>query len=168
MVGANSSYSFSLPVGLLWLHCFFVRYMYDYKYLLDQFPNCYTFLFIISGISWKISMLHIIIPVIPGGFFRKNIKYKCLTKIVLVLRKVAECGQLRSKVKTLLHERFFTWYMCIPFILSGSPKNLKKSWLHVCRARAIATWRIGLRAPLFARNYEMDAAIRYLHGLFVY
>ena len=100
--------------------------MYDYKYLLDQFPNCYTFLFIISGSSWKISMLHIIIPVIPGGFFRKNIKYKCLTKIVLVLRKVAECGQLRSKVKTLLHERFFTWYMCIPFILSGSPKNLKK------------------------------------------
>ena len=142
--------------------------MYDYKYLLDQFPNCYTFLFIISGSSWKISMLHIIIPVIPGGFFRKNIKYKCLTKIVLVLRKVAECGQLRSKVKTLLHEHFFTWYMCIPFILSGSPKNLKKSWLHVCRARAITTWRIGLRAPLFARNYEMDAAIRYLHGLFVY
>ena len=38
----------------------------------------------------------------------------------------------------------------------------------MCRARAIATWRVGLRAPLFARNYEMDAAIRYLHGLFVY
>ena len=38
----------------------------------------------------------------------------------------------------------------------------------MCRARVIATWRIGLRAPLFARNYKMDATIRYLYGLFVY
>ena len=38
----------------------------------------------------------------------------------------------------------------------------------MCRARAIATWRVGLRAPLFAVNYKMDATIRYLHGLFVY
>lgn len=70
------SYSFSLPVGLLWLHCFFVKYMYDYKYILDEFPNYVTrFFFIISGSSWKIFMLHIIIPVIPGGFFRKNIEH---------------------------------------------------------------------------------------------
>ena len=38
----------------------------------------------------------------------------------------------------------------------------------MCRARAIATWRVGLRAPLFAVNYKMDATIRYLHGSFVY
>ena len=38
----------------------------------------------------------------------------------------------------------------------------------MCRACVIATWRIGLWAPLYARNYKMDATIRYLHGLFVY
>ena len=40
--------------------------------------------------------------------------------------------------------------LCIPFILSGSPK---KCWLHTCDAYIITTWRIGLQAPLVAHNY---------------
>ena len=38
----------------------------------------------------------------------------------------------------------------------------------MCRALVIATWRVGLRAPVFSLNYKMDAPIRYLHGLFDY
>ena len=39
--------------------------------------------------------------------------------------------------------------LCIPFILSGSPNQC---WLHTCDACLITTWRLGLRAPLVARN----------------
>ena len=39
--------------------------------------------------------------------------------------------------------------LCITFILSGSPNHC---WLHTWDARAIATWRLGLRAPLVPRN----------------
>lgn len=35
----------------------------------------------------------------------------------------------------------------------------------MCRARVIATWRIGLRVPLIAHNYKMGVTIRYLRGL---
>ena len=44
------------------------------------------------------------------------------------------------------------WSNCIlyiPRILSGSPN---KCWLHTCDACVITTWRLGLRAPLVARN----------------
>ena len=44
------------------------------------------------------------------------------------------------------------WSACvlwIPFILSGSPNEC---WLHTCDACVITTWRLGLRAPLVARN----------------
>ena len=37
-----------------------------------------------------------------------------------------------------------------PFILSGS-RN--KCWLHTCDSCVITAWRLGLRAPLVARNY---------------
>ena len=33
----------------------------------------------------------------------------------------------------------------------------KRSWLHMCRACVIATWRLGLRAPLVARNQTAPA-----------
>ena len=39
--------------------------------------------------------------------------------------------------------------MCIPFVLSGSPNE---RCLHTCDACAKTTWRLGLRAPLDARN----------------
>ena len=39
--------------------------------------------------------------------------------------------------------------LCIPFILSGSPNHCL---LHTCDACLITTWRLGLRAPLVARN----------------
>ena len=39
--------------------------------------------------------------------------------------------------------------MCILFILSGSPNEC---WLHTCDACVITTWRLGLWAPLVARN----------------
>ena len=39
--------------------------------------------------------------------------------------------------------------LCIPFILSGSPNECG---LHTCDACVITTWRLGLRAPLVARN----------------
>ena len=37
--------------------------------------------------------------------------------------------------------------MCIPFILSPN-----ECWLHTCDACVTATWRLGLRSPLVARN----------------
>ena len=39
--------------------------------------------------------------------------------------------------------------LCIPFILSGGPKEC---WLHTCDACVIKTWRLGLRAPLAVCN----------------
>ena len=39
--------------------------------------------------------------------------------------------------------------LCIPFILSGSPKEC---WLHTCDACVTVTKRFGLRAPLVAHN----------------
>ena len=39
--------------------------------------------------------------------------------------------------------------LCIPFILSGSPNHCL---LHTCDACLITSWRLGLRAPLVARN----------------
>ena len=44
------------------------------------------------------------------------------------------------------------WSNCvlfISFIFSGSPNEC---WLHTCDACVIATWRLGLQAPLVARN----------------
>ena len=42
------------------------------------------------------------------------------------------------------------WLLCIPFILTGSRNEC---WVHICDACVITTWRLGLRAPLVARNY---------------
>ena len=39
--------------------------------------------------------------------------------------------------------------LCIPNILSGSPIEC---WLHTCDTCLITTWRLGLKAPLVARN----------------
>ena len=44
--------------------------------------------------------------------------------------------------------------LCIPFILSGSSNEC---WLHTCDACVITTWRLGLRAPLVARNNPLNA-----------
>ena len=41
--------------------------------------------------------------------------------------------------------------LCILFIFSGRPNDC---WLHTCDACVITTWRLGLRAPLVARNYD--------------
>ena len=38
-----------------------------------------------------------------------------------------------------------------------SARRTKRSWLHTCRACVIATWRLGLRAPLVARNQPAPA-----------
>ena len=35
-------------------------------------------------------------------------------------------------------------------VVNGSPNEC---WLHTCDACVITTWRLGLRAPLVARNY---------------
>ena len=40
--------------------------------------------------------------------------------------------------------------LCIPYILSGIPKEC---WLHTCDECVIKTWKLGLWAPLVARNY---------------
>ena len=42
--------------------------------------------------------------------------------------------------------------LCIPSILSGSPNEC---WLHTRDACVITTWRLGLRAPLVARNDKL-------------
>ena len=42
--------------------------------------------------------------------------------------------------------------LCIPFIFSGSPN---KCWLHTCDTCVITTWRLGLGAPLVARNKQI-------------
>ena len=42
--------------------------------------------------------------------------------------------------------------LCIPYILSGSPNECNECWLHTCDVCVITTWRLGLRAPLVARN----------------
>ena len=93
--------------------------------------------------------------------------------LLITSNKVTECGPQRSKIKTLLLQRFTretdgqntrdqitsdrrfkhassNSVMCIPFILSGSPNEC---WLHTCDACVITTWRLVLRAPLVARNY---------------
>ena len=41
--------------------------------------------------------------------------------------------------------------LCIPFILSGSPKEC---WLNTCDACVITTWRLGFWAPLVACKYN--------------
>ena len=94
---------------------------------------------------------------------------------------VRDCGWQRSEIQTLLlqHCAFTTLpkvyltdgyntldqitrgrrskrarsncVLCIPFIFSGRPNDC---WLHTCDACVITTWRLGLRAPLFARNYD--------------
>ena len=91
-----------------------------------------------------------------------------------------ECGQQRSKVKTLLLQRCsLRWFhvtdsqntrdqitrgrrlkrawsncvLCIPHILGGSQNEC---WLHICDACVITTWRLGLRAPLVAHNCRID------------
>ena len=46
--------------------------------------------------------------------------------------------------------------LCIPFILSGSPNEC---WLHTCDACVIATWRLGLWAPLVACNIELRTTV---------
>ena len=48
-------------------------------------------------------------------------------------------------------------FLCIPFILSGSPNEC---WLYTWNACVITTWRLGLRAPLVTRNYYLSI---YLH-----
>ena len=45
--------------------------------------------------------------------------------------------------------RWSNCVLCIPSIIGGSPN---KCWLHTCDACVITTWRLGLRAPLVARN----------------
>ena len=49
--------------------------------------------------------------------------------------------------------------MYIPYILSGSPNQC---WLHTRDACVITTWRLGLRAPLVARNYIHVRCSRFL------
>ena len=47
------------------------------------------------------------------------------------------------------------WSNCIlsvPFILSGNPNEC---WLHRCDTCVITPWRLGLRAPLVARNKSL-------------
>ena len=41
--------------------------------------------------------------------------------------------------------------LCIPFILSRSPNEY---WLHTCDSCVVTAWRLGLRAPLVARNKQ--------------
>ena len=48
--------------------------------------------------------------------------------------------------------------LCIPFILSGSPNQC---WLHTCDTCVMTTWRLGLRAPLVARNQCTCVAITF-------
>ena len=42
--------------------------------------------------------------------------------------------------------------LCISFILSGSQNEC---WLNTCDECVVTTWRLGLRAPLVARNYQI-------------
>ena len=49
--------------------------------------------------------------------------------------------------------------LCIPFILSASPNECCRSWLHTCDAFIITTWRLGLRPPLAARNNNNNIII---------
>ena len=92
-------------------------------------------------------------------------------------QRLGLCGRQRSEVKTLLLQRCAlrkfhvtdgqntrdqttrgrrskrSWsicVLCIPFILS---KSSNESWLHTCDTCVMTTWRLGLRAPLVARNY---------------
>ena len=97
------------------------------------------------------------------GFFERILNINVLLKIVLVLRRLRSAGNYdRSSKRSCINA--FSRDRCAShsFLV-----EVQKSRLHMCRARAIATWRIGLRAPLFARNYKMDVTIRYLRGLFV-
>ena len=94
-------------------------------------------------------------------------------KIILLLIKVAECGQQRLNVKMLslrssavlcvvvkiymITSDIRSKCMCskcfrrIPYILCGSLNE----WLHTCQACIITTWRLELQAPLVARDYPL-------------
>ena len=52
--------------------------------------------------------------------------------------------------------------LCIPFIPSGSPNEC---WLHTCDACVITTLRLGLRAPLVARNNDKKKEKKKKNGL---
>ena len=94
-------------------------------------------------------------------------------KIILLVIKVAECGQQRLNVKMLSlrssavlcvvvkiymitsdirsKRTCSKCVLCIPYILCGSPNE----WLHTCNACVITYGRLELQAPLVARDYPL-------------
>ena len=104
-------------------------------------------------------------------------------KIILLVIKVAECGQQRLNVKMLSlrssavlcvvvkiymitsdirsKRTCSKCVLCIPYILCGSPNE----WLHTCDACVITTWRLELQAPLLACDYPL---YKYKHVNIIY
>ena len=94
-------------------------------------------------------------------------------KIILLVIKVAECGQQRLNVKMLSlrssavlcvvvkiyvitsdirsKRTCSKCILCIPYILCGSPNE----YLHTCNACIITTWRLELQAPLVTCDYPL-------------
>ena len=69
-------------------------------------------------------------------FYWRELKYFCVHTILVI------CG---------LKQAWSNCALCIPFILSGSPKEC---WLHTCDA-CIISWRLRLRAPLVTHKNIM-------------
>ena len=70
-------------------------------------------------------------------FYWRELKHFCVHTILVI------CG---------LKQAWSNCALCIPFILSGSPKEC---WLHTCDA-CIISWRLGLRAPLVTHKNIME------------
>ena len=70
-------------------------------------------------------------------FYWRELKYFCVHTILVIWG---------------LKQAWSNCPLCIPFILSGSPKEC---WLHTCDA-CIISWRLGLRAPLVTHKNIME------------